>query len=459
MTGDQAPRRPRPPWAELGEDLGEARLRGLRSRGPVLGVAAARAPAASGEEPEVGEQLGDAPRRSAPRRRTRAARRDSPPRAARRSTRDDEQAATLLERPLAVMSAPLLIPASTTIVASARPLMTRLRWGNVFCDGGCVGHSSEMTAPPVATISRASRDGRAGTADRGRTRGLRPSAASAETAAACAAPSIPTARPDTTTAPARATTAAIRAANEAGRARSVAGSRRSRRVRRRERAGRRGPGGPAAAARSLGAGPGRPGRRGSRSAARWRGARRDEPPAPRPTATIPSPTRAGPGVGHPPRRRPGRSAPLRRTVRRQRGSPGRSRTPRAAPRTGRPEAVHGEQDRPGLGLVRTRRRRWHRGARRTAVRDPDAIAVAGGTLSSLRERRGATPASGTARPRRGGPARRVAPARSAIVRATRSTRSVPRPESARDRPARRPGRSPPASGRTPRAARGPTDGR
>ena len=62
----------------------------------------------------------------------------------------------------AVMRAPLLAGASTTTVASARPLTTRFRRGNVPGLGGCPGASSETMAPPAPTIESASLAGRAG---------------------------------------------------------------------------------------------------------------------------------------------------------------------------------------------------------------------------------------------------------------------------------------------------------
>lgn len=57
----------------------------------------------------------------------------------------------------AVMSAPLLAGASTTTVALARPLMMRLRRGNVPRVGMTSGACSLMTAPPVSRIAWASR--------------------------------------------------------------------------------------------------------------------------------------------------------------------------------------------------------------------------------------------------------------------------------------------------------------
>ena len=56
----------------------------------------------------------------------------------------------------AVVRAPLRAPASTTTVASARPLMIRFRRGNVPRLGAVSGGNSLITAPPCATIARAS---------------------------------------------------------------------------------------------------------------------------------------------------------------------------------------------------------------------------------------------------------------------------------------------------------------
>ncbi len=55
----------------------------------------------------------------------------------------------------AVVSAPLRAPASTTTVASARPLMMRFRRGKVPRLGAVSGANSLTTAPPPATIARA----------------------------------------------------------------------------------------------------------------------------------------------------------------------------------------------------------------------------------------------------------------------------------------------------------------
>ena len=118
--------------------------------------------------------------------------------------RHEEAVAALLERPAAVISAPLRAGASTTTVASARPLMIRFRRGNVPAVGARSGASSETTAPPPATIASASRACARGysrpwpppmTATVGRPR---------PSAAAWAAPSMPIASPETTLAPAAA---------------------------------------------------------------------------------------------------------------------------------------------------------------------------------------------------------------------------------------------------------------
>ena len=55
------------------------------------------------------------------------------------------------------MRAPLRAGASTTTVASLRPLMMRLRRGNVPWLGLTSGASSDTTAPPPAMIAAASR--------------------------------------------------------------------------------------------------------------------------------------------------------------------------------------------------------------------------------------------------------------------------------------------------------------
>ena len=49
----------------------------------------------------------------------------------------------------AVVRAPLRAPASTTTVASASPLMIRLRRGNVPAVGAVSGANSLITAPPL----------------------------------------------------------------------------------------------------------------------------------------------------------------------------------------------------------------------------------------------------------------------------------------------------------------------
>ncbi len=112
----------------------------------------------------------------------------------------------------AVVSAPLRAPASTTTVASARPLMIRFRRGNVPRDGTVSGANSLTTAPPPSTMRRARPRWAAGYS-----RSCPPPitatvGASAPMAAAWAAPSIPIARPETTVAPRPATASAIRAA-------------------------------------------------------------------------------------------------------------------------------------------------------------------------------------------------------------------------------------------------------
>ena len=68
----------------------------------------------------------------------------------------------------AVVSAPLRAPASTTTVASARPLMIRLRRGNVPRRGRVSGANSLTTAPPlVDDRARRARVGRPGRGARG----------------------------------------------------------------------------------------------------------------------------------------------------------------------------------------------------------------------------------------------------------------------------------------------------
>jgi len=57
----------------------------------------------------------------------------------------------------AVIRAPLLAPASTTTVASERPLTSRFRRGNVPRLGLVSGASSDTTAPPASTIACARR--------------------------------------------------------------------------------------------------------------------------------------------------------------------------------------------------------------------------------------------------------------------------------------------------------------
>ena len=90
-----------------------------------------------------------------------------------------------------VMSAPLLAGASTTIVASARPLMIRLRRGNVPLVGATSGASSDAIAPPPRRIAWASRSWPRGIA----TVWPPPITATvdppARTVASCAAPSMP----------------------------------------------------------------------------------------------------------------------------------------------------------------------------------------------------------------------------------------------------------------------------
>ncbi len=155
-----------------------------------------------------------------------------------------------------MISAPLRTPASTTIVASARPLIRRLRCGNVPLLGGRSGNSSETRAPPVATMSVARRRWAAGTAGRDRSRGPRPSAALGgrrrHGPRRRCRPRGPTRRSP----PARAIAAAIRAATSRprslGRRVPTIANDRSRRQSARRRRGR---GGPAAAARSPGAAP------------------------------------------------------------------------------------------------------------------------------------------------------------------------------------------------------------
>ena len=53
----------------------------------------------------------------------------------------------------AVMSAPLLSPASTTSKPSLQPLTMRLRWGNVCTSGETVIGNSVTTAPEAAIFS------------------------------------------------------------------------------------------------------------------------------------------------------------------------------------------------------------------------------------------------------------------------------------------------------------------
>ena len=159
----------------------------------------------------------------------------------------------------AVVRAPLRAPASTTTVASARPLMIRLRRGNVPRVGCVSGGNSLRTAPPPAAIDRA----RARCAEGYRRSWPPPMTATvgapARTAAACAAPSIPSASPDTTVAPSAATPSAMlpgRGPSRLGRPARAHDRDRARPVerRRRHRAGT----GPAAAGRCRAAGRGRP---------------------------------------------------------------------------------------------------------------------------------------------------------------------------------------------------------
>ena len=100
----------------------------------------------------------------------------------------------------AVISAPLRAGASTTTVASARPLMIRLRRGNVPV-ARARRPVRAPTRPPrrPPTIASASRAWARGyERRRGRRRSPRPSCRRARTVASCAAPSIPIASPETT---------------------------------------------------------------------------------------------------------------------------------------------------------------------------------------------------------------------------------------------------------------------
>ena len=115
----------------------------------------------------------------------------------------------------AVISAPLRAGASTTTVASDRPLMTLFRRGNVPRVASTSGASSETTAPPASMIDAASR-----LCDNGcRSACPEPITAivfpPARTVAECAAPSMPTASPDTTVAPTATRFVAIRAGDAA----------------------------------------------------------------------------------------------------------------------------------------------------------------------------------------------------------------------------------------------------
>ena len=152
------------------------------------------------------------PPRSGPRRGTRAGRRGSRPRPGRRSRRGRGSSASLLERPRRVISAPLRAGASTTTVASASPLMIRLRRGKVPGSARCPGRARtrrrrrpRRSRPPAAAWAR----GWMSAWPEPMTATVVPRAWSA---AACAAPSIPTARPDTTLAPTATRSPAIRAA-------------------------------------------------------------------------------------------------------------------------------------------------------------------------------------------------------------------------------------------------------
>ena len=98
----------------------------------------------------------------------------------------------------AVVRAPLLAPASTTTVASASPLMIRFRRGNVPRFGAVSGGNSLITAPPWATIARASPRCEAGYSRRCPPPMTATVVPPARSVAAWAAASIPSARPETT---------------------------------------------------------------------------------------------------------------------------------------------------------------------------------------------------------------------------------------------------------------------
>ena len=371
---------------------------------------------------------------------------------------DEEQPAALLERPAAaVIRAPLCRPASTTIVASARPLISRFRWGNVPFVGGWSGHSSETTAPPVLddlagealmgareqpAVPRAEDGDRRLAARRrprhGRRRRSRPRAPRRRRRPICAMR--------------RPIRAATRRPRSVGRrvptiatawsADRAAGSPRTRRT-----------GGGRSIARSRG----RIGRivEGDDRAARWPGGppaapsssagdRRRSPPRPRSRAGICRPPPAAIRAN-----RAGRTAPAGRGQDRAAGAVrGEER-----PEPGRPEAV-----RPTAGPPTPRARRAHRRASvgpapdGTTVAEP-SIAATSARLAGVEPRRRA---SGTGPPRRGARARPRRSRRGRRSCGRRAGRARCRGRTApRDRRGRRPGRWPPATGRTPRAAPGP----
>ena len=336
----------------------------------------------------------------------------------------------------AVVSAPLRAPASTTTVASARPLISRLRRGNVPRDGLVSGANSLTTAPPVRTIARARARCAAGyrrswpppiTATVGRP---------ARTAAAWAAPSIPSARPDTTVAPSAATRVADpaggRAAELRGPPRADDRDRALAIERRRDRRARRGR---AAGARSSGGATGTR-RRASVSDRETRAADRLE----QPRRVLRGRDEGRGGL----RARGWASRPRRPSRRRASGqhrasarSRARPRRCRIAPRAARTTPARRPRRQPARPTRRARPPSSRTSAAERRSGSPSPSPPPGRARAARRDR---CPASARLRERRAlgrqpEPGRLVEvrgrddrrPSRSAIVRATRRSRSVPRP--------------------------------